>query len=279
MRIFSYILLMLITVSTHAVSKQIIKYSGFNGEDIEKTYFISLLNLALQKTIKTHGPYQLKKIEMPMFQGRAVQQLQQKNIDVLWTMTSKKRERDIEPIRIPTINCLGGLRVFLIRKNDQNKFATIESLEQLKQLYAGQGHDWPDTEILIYHGFNLVKGTQFEAMENMLSKKRFDYFPRGLHEISKPLRHENLIIESQLALHYIAPIFYFVHKNNIQLKQRIEVGLRALIDNGELLRFYNQHAITHKIKQRAGLAQRRIFMVENPILSKLSQKSAAKYCH
>ncbi len=77
-----------------------------------------------------------------MQQGRAILSLMQgEHVDVVWTMTSRKREKQLLPIRIPLLKGLQGYRIFIINENDNEKFNKISTLEDLRELVAGQGRD------------------------------------------------------------------------------------------------------------------------------------------
>jgi hypothetical protein len=73
--------------------------------------------------------------------------------------------------------------MFLINRSDAAKFTKVKTLDDLRQLQAGQGHDWPDTEILRFNGLNVQVSASYESLFTMLRAQRFDYFPRSIIEI------------------------------------------------------------------------------------------------
>lgn len=73
-------------------------------------------------------------------------------IDVLWSMTTQEREAQLLPIRIPIDKGLLGWRIPLLRANRANLLAGATTLAGLHLWSAGQGHDWPDAEILKSNG-------------------------------------------------------------------------------------------------------------------------------
>jgi len=116
-----------------------------------------------------------------MQQGRAIHQLaQDKNVDIIWTVTSKTRERQLLPIRIPLLKGLLGHRVLIIRKKEKRIFSAVLNLEDLQQFTAGQGHDWPDVKILQANGINVSTASTYDGLFSMLQAARFDFFPRGI---------------------------------------------------------------------------------------------------
>jgi hypothetical protein len=235
-------------------------------------YYLDLLTLALEETKNDYGAYQLEAMVMDITQGRTFTLVeQQQYIDVIWTMTSIEREQRLLPIRIPLLKGLMGYRIFIIRKGEQAKFSAITQLEQLKSLYAGQGYDWPDSTILKHNGFNLLQAGS-NSLLAMLRKKRFDYFPRALHEPWKETQGvDDVEIEQELLIKYPAPFYFFVNRNNSQLAKRIEEGLHRAIANGHFDKLFYQHEVTKGLLDKVAIAKRRVFSIENPLLSEESR--------
>lgn len=154
---------------------------------------------------------------------------------VMWTVTDKDRESFLRPIRVPIFKGLFGYRVLIIRKQDRARFAAIKSEKDLALLMAGQGDQWPDTDVLRDNGLPVVTGSQVDKLYKMLAAKRFDYFPRGLVEIVPEMamiEQYNLMIAPDLLLEYPNPLYFFVNKSNTDLAQRLERGWEIIIDNG-----------------------------------------------
>ncbi len=110
--------------------------------DQRNHYYLGLLSMALEKTQDSHGDFVLAASNLKMQQGRAINELERDaNIDVVWSMSTQEREAKLLPVRIPLLKGLLGHRIFIIRKNDEERFLNISSTQQLKHLVAGQGHD------------------------------------------------------------------------------------------------------------------------------------------
>ena len=115
-------------------------------QDSVETYPVRVLALALAKTGR---PFSLESLSYGMSQGRALRQLAEgRDLDVVWSITSEERERDLLPVRIPIDKGLYGWRLLLINQSELGRFEKVRSLDDLKSLRAGQGHDWPDTGLL-----------------------------------------------------------------------------------------------------------------------------------
>lgn len=96
-------------------------------------------------------------------------------------MTSKALEEDLQAIYVPLLKGLMGARIAIIRQDEHHIFTPSMTLSELKAMSAGQGYDWPDSDILRANGFDVIEGSAFSLLL-MLEKKRFDYFPRAIHE-------------------------------------------------------------------------------------------------
>lgn len=238
--------------------------------DQRQHYYIALLRLALGKTQASDGSFRLAMKNETMSQARAMKQLKGNNgIDVVWTMTSLEREKELRPIRIPLLKGLLGHRIFIIRQEDACHFMNIQTFDELKQLKAGQGKDWPDTKILRANGIYVEGCIKYKGLFGMLKYKRFDYFPRGVNEPwdeVKTHRDKNLVVEKTLLLQYPAPIYFFVSKENIKVAQRLETGLRLAIKDGSFDKLFLNHPSNKKIFDLAQIENRKIFKIKNPLL-------------
>lgn len=216
---------------TRIVIPPIEKNSGENS-----TYYPRLLELALEKTVETHGPFTITYHPLELTRNRLIHELERGNvINVIWAMSSSPRESILQPIKISLMKDLNNYRIFLIRKNDQRRFNKVKSLDDLRLLRAGQGTTWPDTEILTANNIPVVTAMHYQLLFDMLAANRFDYFPRGLNEIwdeEKIHVDKGFAVEKKLMFHYNRPIYFFTSKNNIALANRIEQGLRIAIDDG-----------------------------------------------
>ncbi len=241
-----------------------------SSADLRSYYYIDMLRLALQKTSDKNGAATLIMADKTMRQNRSIEQLKlNKDIDLLWTMTSKKREKELRAIRIPLLKGLLGYRIFIIRKGEEAQFAAIQTLDDLKQLTAGQGRDWPDTKILRANGIKVIAGSNYQGLFGMLQHKRFDYFPRGVNEAWAEVKahsDKNIVVEKNLLLQYPAPIYFFVNKENKQLADRLERGLRMAIKDGSFAQLFENHPANKDILQLTEINKRKIFKLHNPFL-------------
>ena len=236
--------------------------------DPKQSYFVDLLTLALEASKARYGDYKLQPVNIEMAQARTSMMLKRNElIDLTWRMTSQKLEQQLQVIYFPLLKGLMGYRIFIIRKDKQHLFNQNISLTDLQGIDLGQGHNWPDTDILIENGFKVVRGKDIFLI-TMLKKNRFNYFPRALHEPWLEIVDEKeLTVEKNLLLQYPAPIYFFVNKQNKRLQQRLSYGLTQLLESGKFEQFFLNHKITSGILTKADINKRTIFTLQNPLLS------------
>ena len=250
-----------------------------SAQDVRNRYYLAILTLALDKTIATHGPYQLLAHHLPMQQGRTIVELQKQALDIMWTVTSIEREKQLVPILIPLLKGLLSHRIFIINKQDQARFAAIKNIDQLRLLSAGQGHDWPDLKILRHNNLPTFSSSSYLGLLGMLSLRRFDYFPRGINEAWQEvatIAPDNLMVEQTLLLQYPSPIYFFFNSSNKALKERVEQGLLLAIEDGSFdLHLYNHPSIKQAL-QLSKMSQRTLITLKNPLLSVQSKSILAR---
>lgn len=199
-------------------------------------YFPQALSLALDKTVATDGPYEITYFANNFTSARIIAELKYgRSINVLWTSPDEERERELLAVRVSLLQGLNSHRIFLIRKQDREKFKAIQSLDELRRFRAGSVSNWPDTQVMQNSDLPVVTSAHYDLLFTMLAGKRFDYFPRGLYEVWDEQRdHEskNLVIEESLMLYYPAPIYFFVNPRDKKLANRIERGLKIAMEDG-----------------------------------------------
>lgn len=242
-------------------------------KNAQQSYYLDVLNLALEKSSDKYGAFELEEQVLEMHQGRTLNMLEQgKVVDVVWSMTSIEREQRFNTVYIPILKGLMGYRIGIIRADEQYQFTDIDNLSQFKKASIGQGIDWPDTQILLSNGFNVIQGAARNLLP-MLKMKRFDFFPRGLHEPWGEIKEDSkLKVESRLLLKYPAPIYFFVNKSNEKLAERLEFGLKKAIKDGSFDTLFYNHEMTSGVMEKAQLSRRRIFELHNPLLSEKTKQ-------
>lgn len=228
-------------------------------------YALQLLQLGLSKT---GTDYRVQLAAIPMNQERQVLELEaDRTIDVAPIPSSAEREERLLPIRIPIQKGVLGLRLGLIRKGDQGRFAGVNTLEDLKRVRIAQGQEWPDTLILRGNGIDVITAPRYEGLFGMLVSQRFDYFPRSINEIWDELEIHGgaLEVESRIALHYFYDAYFMVNKKNTRLAEAIRQGLEKAVADGSFDRLFDQHHGERLRKSQ--LDKRTVIELRNPLLT------------
>jgi hypothetical protein len=219
--------------------------------DKRADYPVKMLALVLRKA---GGQYRLQPTPVIMPQSRALLELQGSSrfVHVAWTMSSKEREAQALPVRIPI---------------DQGLFREVKEVRDLAGFASGLGHDWPDTAIMRANGLSVIESHNYELLFRMLSNRQVAYFPRSLNEIWEELDSRpdsGFAVADHIVLHYVAPLYFFVNKDDHKLAAVIERGLEKAIADGSyeqlFRRYYGQQI------RRAKLDQRRVLEMNNPTL-------------
>lgn len=239
--------------------------------DDRENYPVELLKSALLKTEGTYGPFQIEYCP-PMTRERALLELVEgKMLNVYTAPTQPEWEEKALAVYFPIRKGLLGYRLFLITRNNLKKMADLQNVEDLKALNVGLSSQWSTTKAMKPLGFQMILGNDYEGLFGMLNLHRFDYFPRGMDEIyaeyeARKNQYPEMVIEPTKALYLALPVYYFVSPKTPHLAERIEKGLWQMREDGSFDKLFYKHfqnSIT-----RANLKNRKVFRVNNPILSK-----------
>lgn len=248
MRIISVLVLTSLVLSAFYVTPQAIRYvESTDKVDRHGDYFVQLINLAMTKSAVKYGQFELIPVQAQIRQQRQFKSLDADLLDLVWTVTSKQREQEALPVRIPLLKGLIGFRVLVIKKSLLDPFSRISSLQDLAEYTGVQGHDWPDAEILDRAGLKIERIVWHESIYRLITSGIVDYFPRSILEVVEELEraeYDELIIDPNNLIIYPSALYFFVQKDNHKLAQRLEYGLTKAISDGsfdELFYAYPGH--------------------------------------
>lgn len=285
MRILKSIFIGIVLLSITSLSQaKTVKILGPQSiEDVGQRYFSQLLSLALNQD-NSHT-YDIQPLILDsVTQGRSVQMLASKHVDVYWMGTSPQREEQFIAVKVPLMRGLLGYRIAIIHQDSLTDFKSLTK-SQLQQKLACQGQHWPDTKILERNGFNVMPVAKYESMFSMVAKKRCDYFPRaifeGYGELQVAQAHSpKLTIYDDVILYYPFPLYFFVRKDTPELAKDIKTGLEAMIDNGQFILYMQQHPITKHLFPIEKWKNKTIIPLTNPLISdKLDRENKRYWFH
>ena len=119
--------------------------------------------------------------------------------------------------------------------------------------------------------FNVVTGSSYDGLFEMLVNKRFDIFLRAAVEVldeydQRKKALPDLAIEDSIVFYYPLPMYFWFPKTDEgrRLAARAEEGMRMMIADGTYDRIFDKYQ-RHKI-ERLRLKERRIFRIANPFV-------------
>lgn len=260
------LLLLSLLTPLHADDSGVIRYPRrAEGDEFRSRYMLAQLQLALSKA---QSPLRLQPTHYSMEQERALINLERnERLDVVWSMTSREREQRLLPVRIPLDKGLFGWRIALLPGDAPQRLKDVHDLADLRQFTAGQGHDWPDSEILRRHGLPVKVSASYGSLFRMLQAQRFDYFPRSVIEVWDELDHprgRTLVADPYVLLHYPAAMYFFFSPQRPELAETVRQGLEIALADGSFEQLFQEHFAASL--QRANLPQRRLIELDNPLL-------------
>jgi hypothetical protein len=241
-------------------------------EDVRYEYHWEILRTALEKTQAGWGPYRLVASER-MPERRQVFELEHATgkLTVMYLSTTPELERALVPVRIPVDRNLGGYCVLLVRRDERERFAAVRTLDDLRRFRVGLGFGWIDVDILRASGFEVVTGTSYEGLFEMLVHRRFDVFLRAATEVldeyaERKGRLPELAIEENLLVYYPLPMYFWFSRTDEgrRLAARAEEGMRRMLADGSYDAIFDRYQ-RHKI-ETLRLRQRRRLDLPNPLL-------------
>lgn len=250
---------------------EIIKINKGQSEiDTRTKYTYSILNKALEIGKPKFGDFKIQVTGFAIPNHQTLKELSKGEfINVAMAITTDEWERENTAIRVPIRRGIFSYRLLAINKSNLATFKKITTLEQLKKLTVGVRKSWALRKTLLALRFNMSDAYSYDSIFAMLDKNRFDYIPRGIHEIYDEIdiRKEtlrNLMVEPKLALYIPSPFYIFVSRSTPQIAIRLQWGLEELVKQGILKETFEAHY--GEYIKKADLTNRTIINVGNPLL-------------
>lgn len=246
------------------------------------SYYFDLLALVLQKTAADYGPAHLVFEPVPASGSLWKLMLKNNRIDVHWFTPTTEIELHLRLVPASILYGGLGLRGLLIKSSQLQQFQQIKTVDDLRRFTACQGEKWPDVQVLQYAGLKVHTVQKFDSILDMLHKGRCDYFPRSVIEGDAELanqqpNYQGLSFFTSVLLYYPLPVHFYVNPEDKALAKRLEQGLKAMQDSGELLRFMQQHPVTHHVFEPQRYSQSVVLKLYNPVLPALHQQDKSDF--
>lgn len=234
-------------------------------------YELKVLKLALDRTRKSYGEYQLQTYMRPSW-GRMMRDLNTRSrtndLHVLGYSTKKDGLKTLAYVKFPVYLGALGYRVCFVSEQAKDEFAKVQNLQDLRKFTHGQGFGWVDSSVLEYNKLKVVEFEGAPRLIRMTARNDVQVFCRGIGEIKKEVDDNQgvagLYMDKSIALYYPHLRFFFTHSSNKTLIARMEEGLKLAYEDGSLLRlFMDVHRESFTF---VDMPSRRVISLENPFL-------------
>ena len=191
--------------------------------------------------------------------------------DILVTVAGNVKFEHKQKIVInrPLTKGLLGYRLIMVRKESLEQFKDLKSAAELQALSIGIPATWADAEMFRKNNYNVVEKGIFDDLFVLLKNREFDYTALGANEIEEAFQQRaeplgGISIEPSAMIYYPFPLVFYVSPGRPELAERVEAGLKAIMDNGDHDKIFNKYH--GDVVQRLNLKQRKIFTLQNPFL-------------
>ncbi len=230
-----------------------------------------MLRLALSASTDKYGPFEIVHTNLRGSRNRMLAELQTgTTINVHNAPTTVEWEEKSIPVLFPLLKGLLNYRIFLVHKDNLDKFKAVETVDDLKKLTAGVGSQWSTTKALRkVGGFKIETGDSYEGLFAMLNGKRFDYLIRGMNEVFREYderkeKYPQMRVEPYLLMELPLPWFFFVSPKYKRIADRITYGLEKMKADGSFDKIF--YEFYGEVVKKSNLPNRKLFRVKNRLL-------------
>ncbi|MEO6279062.1 hypothetical protein [Roseateles sp.] len=226
------------------------RYWDWGATPKRDDYQFALLTLALDKTVKDYGPYQLSRVVRSYSTSRLRREINRGEVvnvhagpwRPLEVSEDKLPERSVR-INVSIFKDLLGYRKLLIRRADLDRFKRIRRADELKKLVVGQANGWVDIDIYRHNGYAVNDTPTPASLYDMLARKRFDYIPISLLEATTALNYRpelagELMLLPDITVYLPLPIIFYVNVHEPLMAERLEKGLALAKQDGSFERLF-----------------------------------------
>jgi len=271
---FFYLLLLLLGTTPAWAADMVMLTPPEGPNDVRRAYSTGLLRLALDKTRAEYGDYRIEYTPEIMNSARArveVERNHYPNLLILMSFQNEYIEGQLDYVRFPIDLGITGYRICFVSPQAKRALAAVKTLDELRAFSIGQAVGWPDIDILRLNGFKVVQVPRYESLFPMVAANRFDLFCRGINELEIELKShgdlKGLDYDRHIALAYPLLRFYFSHKSNKRLLERVGKGLQIAHRDGSLKAYWLQHNAA--ALRFAQLEKRKIFQLVAPNIERV----------
>lgn len=253
-----------------AAEPMLVKYLGNNVSLVNEDYYLALITAALKATESSYGAYQLVFTQESISSERKHELLvtgEKMNVDRLVGFPNQKGAREgLIRVAVPVLNGFMGYRILLIRKEDQARFRSIKTVEELTKLPMGFGKGW-EGHVYKHNGFTVAEPLTMASLLKMLAGKRYFFVPLSVIEIDdhyeiEGVRVEGLVPEKNLLIYMPLPVYFYVSPEHPELAERLTAGLVYIKESGQMDAIFKAH-FGGRLR-RLRLSERTLIELSNP---------------
>lgn len=214
--------------------------------DLRNLYVRDAVQLALEKTRSSHGPYRIQQSET-MNKRRALLVAREGKLPnfVLTSSPETVADSGLAPVPFPIHLGVNGYRICFVNRGRQQAVRAAANLDAIARLRHVQGQGWADVGVLRANGFQVAEVARYESLFSMVALGRADLFCRSILEIAQELqahRHlQDLVLEDSFTLVYELPQYLYTHPANRIAIQRLQLGLEQAFADGSLQALLRRH--------------------------------------
>ncbi len=264
-------LLVVLSASSVARASDTVRLYKPSHYAVSRIYQLELLSGALRRSEPEFGPY----TEIPYTESVSVARVLVEAVQgdlvniVISDVGQDDLNREMLPVPIALDKGRHGYRVAFIRHEQQEQLRSVRTLEAARALVIGQGAGWGDIRIYEHNGFTVLTGPGHNALRLMLSRGRFDIFPRSVLEARNEFasfrdEHPDLTIDEHLLIRYKFSQHFYVAKTAPRIAERLRIGLTKMIDDGSFDAAFDKHF--GAALSALNLDRRVVIDLENPFL-------------
>lgn len=238
-----------------------------SDSDLRNAYIRDAVQLALDKTRASDGPYRLQ-LSAPMNKRRALLEAAQQTAPnfLLASGPEAGRSAGLVPVLFPIHLGVNRYRVCFVHGPHRAQVREADTLAEVARLRHVQGRGWADAEILRANGFTVAEVNGYEALFQMVALGRADLFCRSVLEVGDEAKAhaglKGLALDDSLLLAYDLPQYLYTHPGNQVAIDRLGRGLRLAFADGSLQALLRQHL--QPSLNLLNLRQRRLMQLRVP---------------
>lgn len=235
--------------------------------DLRNLYVRDAVQLALDKTLASDGPYRLQR-SVSMNKNRALLEAARRSVPNFLVITGPEagRAAGLVPVLFPLHLGVNRYRACFVHAPRRAAVRAADGLSAVARLRHVQGRDWPDVAVLRANGFRVTEVGAYESMFQMVALGRADLFCRNVLEIGREISDHagmpGLALEDSLLLSYDLPQYLYTHPDNRVAIDRVRLGLRLAFADGSLQALLRRHL--QPSLALLNLPQRRLLALKPP---------------